>query len=263
MGHSADAGEIAGVEIYPDSARLARAGVKHFISLAGEAIATRGRFAAALAGGSTPKAMYSLLATTDYAARVDWARVHVFWGDERCVPPDHPDSNYRMTREALLDHVPLPSGNIHRIRGELEASRAAAEYQQELQDFFHPRGKEAPEGAAPNARFDLTLLGMGEDGHTASLFPGTSAIREQTLWVMAHYVQKLGAWRITFTPALINAAVNVVFVVSGSGKAPRLQQVLFGSYQPNTLPAQIVRPNSGRLLWLVDAAAAALLDGGR
>jgi 6-phosphogluconolactonase len=231
--------------VYPDAASLARAAVEHFVTLSTAAIATRGRFVVALSGGSTPRATYALLATGEFAAGVDWPHVHVFWGDERCVPPDHPDSNYRMARETLLDRVPIPADNIHRIRGELEPNQAAAAYQAELEATLDADGQ-----------FDLILLGMGADGHTVSLFPGTAALHEQTRWVVAHYVDKLSAWRVTLTPVIINAAAHVTFIVAGSGKAGRLREVLAGPHQPDVLPAQIVKPTNGRLLWLVDAAAA-------
>jgi 6-phosphogluconolactonase len=233
------------IRTHPDAASLARAAAEHFVTLAAEAIAAHGRFAVALAGGSTPRATYALLATEEFAARVDWSRVHVFWGDERCVPPDHPDSNYRMVREALLDKIPIPTENVHRIRGELSPDQAALAYHEKL---------EAVLGA--NGRFDLILLGMGADGHTASLFPGTAALHEQVRWVVAHYVDKLGMWRVTLTPVAINAAAHVTFIVSGAGKAERLRDALLGPYQPDVLPAQIVRPTDGHLLWLVDEAAA-------
>lgn len=248
-------GRLKGVRIHPDSAGLALAAAEHFVSLAGEAIAARGRFVVALAGGSTPRASYVILASDEFAARVDWSRVHIFWGDERCVPPDHPDSNFRMAREALLDHVPIPSGNVFRMQGELDPVQAAAEYQQALQKFFAT-------ASVDTQSFDLVLLGMGGDGHTASLFPGTPAIGEQTRWVVAHFVDKLEAWRITLTPAIINTAANVAFIVSGPDKAERLRQVLTGPYQPCVLPAQVIRPDRGQLQWLVDASAAGLLQGG-
>jgi len=214
----------------------------------------------ALAGGSTPRATYALLATEEFAARVDWPRVHVFWGDERCVPPDHPGSNYRMAREALLDHVPLPARNVHPIHGEISPEEAAADYERTLRAFFawNSGGRGSRDGA-PIPRFDLVLLGMGENGHTASLFPSTAALHEQTRWVVAHYVENLEAWRVTLTPIVINAAANVTFIVSGAGKAERLQQVLRGPCRPDLLPAQLIRPTDGRLVWVVDAAAAALL----
>ena len=252
--------EMQGIKIYPDAGHLAHATADHFVVLAGEAIASHGRFAVALAGGSTPKAAYALLATREYATRVDWSRVHIFWGDERCVPPDHANSNYRMAREALLDHVPIPTQNVHRMMGELEPVQAASEYQAALGDFFSSASinREKRDETRP-PRFDLVLLGMGDDGHTASLFPGTAEIHEQTHWVLAHYVEKLGAWRITLTPVVINAAANVAFVVSGSGKAERLRQVLNDPPQPDILPAQIVNPASGRLHWLLDQTAASSL----
>jgi 6-phosphogluconolactonase len=262
------------VKVYPDRASLARAAAEHFVTRASEALAARGLFTVALSGGSTPRPTYALLASADnadagrrrpgsgrqhpreFALHVDWPRVHVFWGDERCVPPDHPNSNYRMAREALLEKVPIPTENVHRIRGELPPDQAAAAYQSELKSFLGAGG-----------RFDLILLGMGADGHTASLFPGTAAIHERTRWVVAHYVRrqgrrpdKLGVWRITLTPIVINGAAHVIFLVSGAGKAERLREVLEGPYQPDVLPAQIVRPSDGQLLWLVDAAAAARLQ---
>jgi 6-phosphogluconolactonase len=255
MARDLDLKQPKGMKIHPDPTSLARAAADHFVSLAEEAIAARGRFAVVLSGGSTPRASYALLATDGRAARVDWLRVHIFWGDERCVPPDHPDSNFRMAREALLDHVPIPAGNVHRVRGELDPAQAAAEYQQALQKFFATASGDTPS-------FDLVLLGMGGDGHTASLFPGTAAVEEQSRWVVAHFVDKLEAWRITLTPAIINTAANVTFIVSGQDKAERLLQVLEGPYQPHVLPAQVIRPGRDRLQWLVDAPAAALLQGG-
>jgi 6-phosphogluconolactonase len=236
---------MAEVRTHPDAASLSRAASEHFVTLAAEAMVIHGQFVVALSGGSTPRATYALLASDEFAARVDWPRVHVFWGDERCVPPDHPDSNYRMARETLLERIQIPTENVHRIWGELPPDQAAMAYQAELEVVLGAGG-----------RFDLILLGMGADGHIASLFPGTAALHEQTRWVVAHYVDKLAAWRITLTPAAINTATHVIFIVSGAAKAERLREVLAGPYQPDILPAQIVRPADGRLLWLVDAAAA-------
>jgi len=244
---------MTNVSVYPDAASLAHAAAELFAKLAGDAIRTSGRFAVALAGGSTPRGVYTLLASDPFASRVNWPRVHVFWGDERCVPPGHPESNYRMARETLLDHVPIPPANVHRIPCEQEPTRAAAAYERTLWKFFAV----SPEGGPP--RFDLILLGMGDDGHTASLFPGTTALHERRRWVVAHYVEKLQAWRVTLTPVVLNAAAHVIFLVSGAGKAARLRQVLRGPYQPDVLPAQIVQPATGRLVWLVDAEAAAHL----
>jgi len=248
------------VEIYPDAGTLARAAANYFVVLAREALAAHGRFGVALAGGATPQAMYAWLATDEFATHVDWQRVHLFWGDERCVAPDHPDSNYRMVRQAWLDHVSIPADNVHRIQGEIEPAQAAADYEQVLRTFFSlPLVGPETHNKPPPPRFDLILLGMGDDGHTASLFPGAAAIRERRRWVVADYVEKLGAWRVTLAPAVINAAADVIFLVSGPGKAERLRQVLAEPHQPDRLPAQIVRPAHGRLRWLVDAAAATLL----
>jgi 6-phosphogluconolactonase len=252
---------MAEIETFPDAASLARAAAGQWVSLADASIAGHGQFSVALSGGSTPRALYSLLATGEFAACVDWPRVHVFWGDERCVPADHPESNYGMARQALLDHVPIPVFNIHRIPCELEPQQAAAAYEQTLRTWFADgsAGPRAGEGAPP--RFDLILLGMGEDGHTASLFPGAAALGERTRWVVAYNVISLGVWRVTLTPVIINAAVHVMFLVCGANKAERLRQVLTGPYRPDELPAQIVRPTRGRLVWLVDAAAASAPAG--
>lgn len=236
---------MADVKIYPDPDSLARAGAELFVVLAEDALAARGRFTVALSGGSTPRAMYTQLC----GLVVDWARVQVFWGDERCVPPSHPESSYRMARETLLDHIPLPPANVHRIQGEADPGQAAADYEQELRAAF---GNLLP-------RFDLILLGLGDDGHMASIFPGTSAVREEHAWVVAQahdFPPPPLVTRITFTPPLINAAAHVVFLVAGAGKAERLQQVLRGPYQPEVTPAQSVKPTHGRLVWMVDEAAA-------
>ncbi len=241
------------IRTYADARALAEAAATHVVECARKAIADRGRFALALSGGSTPRLLYERLASRDFADRIDWPQVHVFWGDERAVPPDHADSNYRMARETLLAQVPIPQKNIHPINGEAAPTTAAAEYEALLRQFFMTGRK--PPDAPGRARFDLVLLGMGEDGHTASLFPGAPVITEGRQWVAAYRVEKLDAWRITLTPAVLNAALEVVFLVSGAEKARRLQQVLYGPYQPRVLPAQIVRPERGRVLWMVDDAA--------
>jgi 6-phosphogluconolactonase len=221
-----------------------------FIQLADQRISSAGRFAVALSGGSTPRALYALLASDQFQPQVPWPQVHVFWGDERCVPPDHSESNYRMAREALLDAVPIPIQNIHRMPGEYaDHTRAATEYEQTLKTFF-----EVPAGKVP--RFDLILLGMGDDGHTASLFPGTAALAEQERWVTANYVEKLATHRLTLTVPVINHAANVVFLISGESKASVLREVLEGEYQPQRFPSQFIRPEGGRLLFILDRAAA-------
>lgn len=247
------------VRRYPSAGALTEAAAERFVGLANTAIVDRGRFAVALAGGSTPRTLYRLLATDRYATRIDWQHVHVLWGDERCVPPDHGDSNYRMADEELLSKVPLPRENVHRIRGEIKPNAAAAEYERLLRSFFHVR--DAPNDPSGGDRLDLVLLGMGDDGHTASLFPGSEAVqlelrRKQDRWVVANFVERLGAWRVTLTTIPINAAREVVFLVSGAGKASVLQRVLEGPRSRELLPVELVTPMNGQLLWLVDEEAA-------
>ncbi len=238
------------VRVYPDAEQLAGAAAVYFVDSVRQAIEKQGRFSVALSGGSTPKALYALLATDEIAAQVEWPYVHVFWGDERCVPPNHADSSYLMARNALLDHVPLPSQNISRIQGELPPAQAAADYEHTLRAFF---------GDQAEPRFDLIWLGMGDDGHTASLFPHTDALNERTRWVVENYVASKQVWRITLTAQAINAAENIVFLVTGAGKAERLRQVLKGPQNPQELPSQLVRPSNGQLIWMMDSEAAALL----
>ncbi len=230
-----------------DADRLALAAADLFAKLARDAIAQRQRFAVALAGGSTPRPAYGLLAEEPLSGRIDWPRVEVFWGDERCVPPSHPDSNYRMTRRALLDRVPIPGGNVHRVRGELPPEEAAAHYRLELQMVMGGGG-----------RFDLILLGMGTDGHTASLFPETAVLNDEECSFVAVYVERMGSWRLTLTLPTINAARHVVFLVSGESKAEALARVWSGE----RLPAALVQPAEGELMWLVDRDAAAGLVPG-
>jgi len=233
--------------VYPDAHALTRAAAAYVAGAALRAVALRGRFTVALAGGSTPRPVYERLARDPLAAAVPWDRVHVVFGDERCVPPDHPDSNYRMAREALLDHVPLPSDQIHRMRGEADPMTAAAAYESELNALLSGAGRPA---------LDMVLLGLGDDAHTASLFPGTPALNERERWVAAQHVPKLDAWRLTLTPPALNAAREAVFLVSGAGKTAALRAVRHGPQDPERLPAQIVRPASGVRTWLVDADAA-------
>jgi 6-phosphogluconolactonase len=230
-----------------------------FVRTADVAMRARGRFVVSLSGGSTPNALYELLATEAFARRIDWTRVDVFWGDERCVPPDDPASNYRSARERLLDRIPIPTERVHRVRGEDEPVAAAAAYERELRaTFATPDG---PPRTSPGAHFDLVLLGLGHDGHTASLFPGTAPVHEPTRWVVAHDVAAASMWRITLTPLVLNAAAEVAFLVAGSEKAGILRRVLEGPRQPNVLPSQAIAPSAGCLRWLLDADAAAELGG--
>lgn len=243
------------IKVAGGPATLARAVAEHVVAQAADAVARRGRFLLVLAGGSTPRAAYEALASDAFASRVDWNRVHVFWGDERCVPPDDPRSNYRMAQEALLDRVAVPPAQVHRIRGEDEPGRAAAAYEHVLRDLL---GSEGPEGP-PRTGLDLVLLGLGADGHAASLWPGQAAVREPVRWVVAAYVEAVAMWRITLTPVVINRAHHVSFVVSGAAKADRVREVLEGPRVPDRLPAQALQPVSGRLTWLLDETAASRL----
>ena len=248
------------MRIYPDSITLARSAAERFLNLTIESVNARGKFSVALSGGSTPRILYKTLSRSPFLERVPWEKVYVFWSDERCVPSNHLESNYRMARETLLDHVPLPERNIHRIHGEMEPEQAADEYEHMMQAFFSTHSdKKKSVSKKPMASFDLIILGMGDDGHTASLFPRTAVIHEQTRLVVAHYVDKLQAWRITLTPVAINTAANVIFIISGESKAERIRQVLAGPYQPDDLPVQLIRPEGGSLLWMLDSAAATLL----
>lgn len=242
------------VQILPDPLALARALAELVADRAATALAARGRFTLSLAGGSTPKAAYGLLASDEFAPRIDWSRVLVFFGDERCVPPDHPLSNYRMAREVLLDRVPIPPANVHRVRGELDPRDAAAEYEALLRGLL---GIDAAD--APARGLDLVLLGLGEDGHTASLFPGQRAVQAARRWVVAEYVSAVSMWRVTLAPVVLNSAEDVAFVVAGEGKAAVLRQVVEGPQESDRLPAQVIRPTRGRLTWLVDRGAAAQL----
>ncbi len=246
------------VEVAADRGALMEAGAAAFVAAARAAIGAHGRFIAALSGGSTPRALFELLATERLASSIDWSRMHVCFGDERAVPPDAEASNYRMAREALLDHVPIPASQVRRIRGEDPPQVAAEAYERALRTLFAtPVGPPRPE---PGARFDLVLLGMGDNGHTASLFPGLHAVREAERWVVAESVAEVGMWRITLTPVVLNAAAEVVFLVAGADKAAMLHRVLDGPVRPDALPAQVVAPHDGRLRWLVDTDAAARLE---
>lgn len=251
------------LQMLASASLVTEAAAQRFVSLAGDAIRPRGEFIVALSGGSTPRSLYQRLAAEPFTSKVDWSRVQILWGDERCVPPDDAASNFRMTREALLDHVPVPQANVHRIRGEHDPSKAATEYERLLRRLL--RTPDGPPRIAPGARIDLVLLGLGEDGHTASIFPGSAVVHQSTSWVRAESVQAVSMWRITLTPAIINSAAEVVFLVSGGPKAGILRQVLEGPPRPDALPAQLIAPVNGRLLWLIDAAAGAELRnaGGR
>jgi 6-phosphogluconolactonase len=235
------------VHVYSSSEELSRAAAREFAAGAEEAIEERGRFAVVLAGGSTPETLYGILAR-DYSDRIDWSKVYVFFGDERAVPPHHEDSNLKMASEVLLDHVPV--ANVHRIKGELSPEEAAEAYEEELRTFFQT--EDVP-------RFDLILLGLGADGHTASLFPETPALEIHDRWVVANPVPRLNTTRITLTVPVINAARAVIFLVAGEDKAEALKETLEGDADPRVYPAKLVQPPGGPK-WMVDQSAASLLS---
>jgi 6-phosphogluconolactonase len=238
------------VLVCAEAAELAQESARRFAELAEVFTGDTGRFTVALSGGSTPKAMFQILAEKPFADALPWRSIYFFWGDERCVPPDHADSNYRMASESLLSKVPIPAENIFRIPAEDDDhQRAAARYSETLQKFF---GEEWP-------HFDLVFLGMGADGHTASLFPGTKALKAHDRIAAANYVDKFQSWRITLTADAINRARNVIFLVAAQDKAPALKEVIEGPRNPELYPSQLIDPFYGTLLWMIDEAAASLL----
>jgi 6-phosphogluconolactonase len=232
---------------------LSQAAAEEVIRAATDAISQRGRFTIALSGGSTPKSLYTLIAA-NASTSLPWAQMFFFWGDERHVPPDDPDSNYRMANETLLSKIPIPTANIFRVPAENPDAAAAADaYERTLRKFFTLAPGEFP-------RFDLILLGMGPDGHTASLFPETAALREKSRLVVANWVEKLKTSRITFTLPVLNAARCVAFLVSGTDKATVLHEVLEGNAPAEKYPSRLVQPSEGKLIWFVDRAAASELS---
>jgi 6-phosphogluconolactonase len=243
--------------ILADGAGIARRAAQEFVSSASQAVKEKGVCNVALAGGSTPKALYSLLVEDpQFRERVPWDKMHFFFGDERHVPPDHADSNFRMATDAMIAKSPLQPEQVTRIKGELaDTEIAGQEYEEALRRYFHLSAGEYP-------RLDLVLLGMGDEGHTLSLFPGTKALHPGDRLVVRNWVGKLYAERITLTAATINHAACILFMVTRADKAPALKAVLEGPYEPEQLPAQLIQPRDGRLLWLVDTAAASMLSRG-
>jgi 6-phosphogluconolactonase len=234
------------IRIFNDLEALSQAAAEKFSELANRAIASQGRFSVALSGGNTPRRLYEILAGAPYRDQIHWEDVYVFWGDERCLPADDPRSNSQMAHQTLLNHVPIPASHIHPILGDLPAALAATHYEAELRDFFR----------VPPPVFDLILLGLGENAHTASLFPHTPVLGKSERWVSEVYVAEQSMYRVTMTAPLINQAREVIFLVSGTEKAPALRSVLEGAYQPHEYPAQLIHPNGAHPTWLVDKAAA-------
>jgi len=238
------------INVVPDSDALYRAAADEFVRCAQEAISQRGRFSVALSGGNTPRGVHSFLAANAKAS-LPWNQIYIFFGDERHVPPDDPESNYRMANETLLSRVPIPAANVFRVPTELDAEVAARQYEDQLRAFFR-----LSPGAWP--RFDLIFLGLGDDGHTASLFPESAALNEATRLVVANWVDKLHSYRLTFTYPVLNHAAEIAFLVSGQSKSHILPDVLKPRGDAR-YPAQRVRPLDGRLLWILDRGAVQLL----
>ncbi|WP_329741833.1 6-phosphogluconolactonase [Dyella sp. A6] len=238
------------VHVHDDADAMIGAVADALVARAQAAVAAKGGFSVALAGGGTPRPLYERLATSPYRDRLDWSRIHVFFGDERCVPPDTARSNYRMAHDALLSKAPLPPANVHRMRGEDEPAQAALGYTQTLRSVFR---REWPQ-------LDLVLLGIGDNGHTASLFPGCACLREREQPVCAQYVESQQEWRLTMTLPVINAAAAVWLLADGDGKADVLARVLHGPYRPDELPMQYIAPVADAYAWWLDRAAAASLS---
>lgn len=243
----------AEIKVFSDLDELSRQAATRFARIATQRVGETKMFAAALSGGSTPRRLYELLASPPFSERVPWSRTHLFQVDERCVPPDHPQRNYRMIREALLSRGLVPDSNFHPMAAELQdRDEAARRYAKELARVLLAKGDEWP-------RLDVIFLGMGADGHTASLFPGSLALEVQSLWVVPNYVEKLQAYRLTLTFPILNAAACIIFLVAGADKAETVRQVLDASTEPDKFPAQRIRPTNGEVCWYLDEAAAALL----
>jgi 6-phosphogluconolactonase len=238
------------IHVYPNKEKLVTATTERVVDSIGQAIQQNGLCNMALSGGNTPGGVFSLLASSPYRDRVDWGRLHLFWGDERMVPQEHQDSNFRMVQETLLDHIKIPGENVHRIRGEIAPEEAASEYAELLHTHFK----------ADLPRFDLILLGLGEDGHTASLFPETDAVEECEKHAVAVFVPRLNAWRVTLTLPVLNAAREILFLVSGKSKSEMVQRIMSNKQPAKELPATMVNPQNGELHWMLDSEAMVLIN---
>jgi 6-phosphogluconolactonase len=241
-------------QVFPTAADMAMASARQFAAKVETAVATRGVARVAISGGSTPQATFKLLADPEqpFLATIPWDKLFLYWVDERCVGPDSPESNYGVARKLLLSKVPIPEANVFRMEGELDPEEAANRYESYLRNSMKLEGAESPS-------FDLLALGMGDDGHTASLFPHTDAIQEMGRLCVANRVPQKDTWRITLTWPVINQAAEVVFAIEGPKKTDVLAEVLTGPHDPERLPSQLIRPSNGKLLFLLDEAAAAKL----
>jgi 6-phosphogluconolactonase len=238
------------IQVVKDPAALAQEAARRVAQASKQAIADHGSFSIALSGGSTPKALYAVLAEEPYKSSVDWAKWDVYWGDERCVPPDNKDSNYKTAYDALLTKVPIAAAKVYRMKGEIDPNTAATEYGQLLKQKFG------------DGSLDLVLLGMGPDGHTLSLFPGTAGVKETQHRCIANFVPKLNTWRVTMSAPFVNKAAGVMVMLAGADKTARVKEVLEGPREPDRLPIQLIDPKPGAFTWLMDAAAAGMESAG-
>jgi 6-phosphogluconolactonase len=238
------------LNIYKDADELSKEVAEWMINYIATTLKTKGIFTLVLSGGSTPQKLNKLLASSPYKERIDWGKVHIFWGDERYVPFEDDRNNAKMAFETLLNHVPVPADQIHKIQTNIFPEQSAMEYEKILRQYFH----------SPAKNFDLVVLGMGDDGHTLSLFPGTETVYEENKMVMAYFLQSQNMYRITLTAPVINRAAMIAFLATGSGKAAALKEVIEGDYKPDLYPSQVIKPIYGQLYWFVDEAAAAKLE---
>ncbi len=241
------------IKVFQDVETLTTYAVREFINLSQRAIDARGYFSVALSGGSTPRPVYQTLADPKNQNEIAWSNVHLFWGDERHVPPDHTDSNYRMVKQVLIDKVPVPPDNVYRVAAEMDVRMAAFHYEERLRCFFT--------GGWP--RFDLIFLGMGTDGHTASLFPHSAGLNEEYRWFIANFAPQEEEWRLTLTKNAINHARQICVLVQGEDKAEMVSEVFTGEKEPYEKPIQFISPSDGQITWLMDQAAASRLPEGQ
>jgi 6-phosphogluconolactonase len=246
------------VHVYKDAEVLSNAAAKWIAETIVETLRHKDRFTIALSGGSTPQRLHKLLAAAPYKEQIDWSKMHIFWGDERAVPFEDSRNNAKMAYDTLLNYVQIPASQIHVMRTDISAEESAVEYEKILHQYFNsvPGG---PTDPLPNS-FDLVLLGMGDDGHTLSLFPGLPVVHEEKLWATSFWLPAQDMSRITLTKTITNKASHIAFLTTGSGKAHALKEVLEGAYNPDLYPSQEIKPVAGELYWFVDEAAAAGLE---
>jgi 6-phosphogluconolactonase len=255
------------LQVYSDAQQLSQAAAKWIAGLIAETLKVRDRFTIALSGGSTPKLLHKILAASPYKDQIDWSKMHIFWGDERAVPFEDDRNNAKMAYDTLLNFVPVPPSQIHVMRTDIGPEESAVEYEKTLHQYFDAVPGDSGSGAATNGpatsslpnSFDLVLLGMGDDGHTLSLFPGTAIVHEEKAWAKAFFLPAQDMYRITLTKTIVNRAAHIAFLTTGAGKAHALKEVLKGAYNPDLYPSQEIKPVNGELHWFVDEAAAANL----